>query len=155
MAYGGSQARGQIRTVVAGLHHSKSNEGSKPHLRTTPQLTAPPDPEATERGQGSNLCPHGCQSGSPPLGHDRKSPFSFVSGCTSSTWKFPGQGSNWSHICGPHRSFWQRRILNPLSKARDRTCILPRDNVMSPTPESQRELCYSQLLKFKLKFWPL
>ena len=39
-AYGGSQARGQIWAVAAGLHHSHSNMGSKPRLRPTPQLTA-------------------------------------------------------------------------------------------------------------------
>ena len=27
-AYGGSQARGQVRAVAAGLHHSNSNTGS-------------------------------------------------------------------------------------------------------------------------------
>ena len=44
MAYGGSQARGQIIAVAAGLHHSHSNARSKPHLRPTPQLTATLDP---------------------------------------------------------------------------------------------------------------
>jgi len=44
MAYGGSQARGQIGAVAAGLHHSHSNMGSKLHLLPTPQLTAMPDP---------------------------------------------------------------------------------------------------------------
>ena len=29
-----------------------------------------------------------------------------------------------SHICNLHCSPWQRWILNPLSKARDRTCVL-------------------------------
>ena len=29
-----------------------------------------------------------------------------------------------SYICNPHCSFWQHQILNPLSKARDRSCIL-------------------------------
>ena len=29
-----------------------------------------------------------------------------------------------SHICNLHHSSWQRRILNPLSRARDRTLIL-------------------------------
>ena len=43
-AHGSSQARGQIRAVAAGLHHSHSNARSKPHLRPTPQLTATPDP---------------------------------------------------------------------------------------------------------------
>ena len=30
-----------------------------PHLRPTPQLAATLDPKPTERGQGSNPCPHG------------------------------------------------------------------------------------------------
>ena len=42
-AYGGSQARGRIGAVAAGLHHSHSNAGSKPHLQPTPQLTATRD----------------------------------------------------------------------------------------------------------------
>ena len=42
-AYGGSQARGRIGVVATGLRQSHSNSGSKPHLRPTPQLTAPPD----------------------------------------------------------------------------------------------------------------
>lgn len=33
MAYGTSQARGQIRATAAGLHHSHSNARSKRHLR--------------------------------------------------------------------------------------------------------------------------
>ena len=37
-AYGGSQARGQIGAVTAGLCHSHSNTGSEPHLWPTPQL---------------------------------------------------------------------------------------------------------------------
>ena len=41
MAYGGSQARGQIRDEAA------------------PQLKTMPDPQPTERGQRSNLRPHG------------------------------------------------------------------------------------------------
>ena len=32
MAYGNSQARGQIGATAAGLHHSHSNAGSEPHL---------------------------------------------------------------------------------------------------------------------------
>ena len=40
MAYGGSQARGLIEAVAAGLHHSRSNTGSEPQLGATPQLTA-------------------------------------------------------------------------------------------------------------------
>ena len=37
-AYGNSQARGLIGATAAGLHHSHSNVGSKPHLQPTPQL---------------------------------------------------------------------------------------------------------------------
>ena len=43
-AYGGSQARGQIGAVAAGLRQSHSNARSEPHLQPTPQLTAMPDP---------------------------------------------------------------------------------------------------------------
>ena len=64
MAYGGSQARGQIGAVAAGLHQCHSNLGSKLHLLPTPQLMAMPDPKPTERGQGSNSHLHGCQTGS-------------------------------------------------------------------------------------------
>ena len=42
--YGGSQARGQIGAVAAGLYHSHSNTRSKLHQRPAPQLTATPDP---------------------------------------------------------------------------------------------------------------
>ena len=43
-AYGGSQARGLIGAVAAGLRQNRSNVGSKLCLRPTPQLTAMPDP---------------------------------------------------------------------------------------------------------------
>ena len=43
-AYGGSQARGPIGAVAAGLLHSNSNAASKRHLWPSPQLTAMPDP---------------------------------------------------------------------------------------------------------------
>ena len=58
-AYGGSQARGQIRATAAGLHHSHSNPRPERCLRPTPQLTAKPDALPTERGQGSNWQPRG------------------------------------------------------------------------------------------------
>ena len=61
-AYGGSQARDQIRAAAASLHHSHSHSGSEPHLRPTPQLMATPDPSPTERDHGLNLRPHGCSS---------------------------------------------------------------------------------------------
>ena len=44
MAYGGSQVRGQIGAVAAGLCHSHRNTGSESRLQPTPQLTAMPDP---------------------------------------------------------------------------------------------------------------
>ena len=44
VAYGGSQARGRIGAVAAGLHHSHSIAKSELHLGPTPQLTAMPDP---------------------------------------------------------------------------------------------------------------
>ena len=44
MACGGSQARGLIGAVAAGLHQSHSNAGPEPCLQPTPQLTATLDP---------------------------------------------------------------------------------------------------------------
>ena len=44
VAYGGSQARGQIRATAAGLCHSHSNITSELRLRPTPQLRQHPDP---------------------------------------------------------------------------------------------------------------
>ena len=43
-AYGVSQARGPTGAIAAGHQHSHSNEGSKPHLRPTPQLSTMLDP---------------------------------------------------------------------------------------------------------------
>ena len=53
-AYGGSQARGRIGAVATGLRQSHSNAGSEPRLQPTPQLTATPDRQPTEQGQGPN-----------------------------------------------------------------------------------------------------
>ena len=44
MPYGGSQARGLIRAVAAGLHQSHSSARAELHLQPTPQLTAMQDP---------------------------------------------------------------------------------------------------------------
>ena len=63
MAYGGSQARGQIGAAAASPPYSHSNTESKPCLQPTPQPTMP-DPYLTEQCQGSNLRPHGYWSGS-------------------------------------------------------------------------------------------
>ena len=43
-AYGGSQARGPIGAVAAGLRHRHSSSRSEQRLRPTPQLTAMPAP---------------------------------------------------------------------------------------------------------------
>ena len=43
-AHGGSQARGPIGAIAAGLCHSHSNTGSELHLRLTSELMATPDP---------------------------------------------------------------------------------------------------------------
>ena len=58
MAYGDSQARGQIGATAASLGHSHSNTGSEPNLQPIPQLTAKPDPQPSEQGQGLNPQPH-------------------------------------------------------------------------------------------------
>ena len=44
MAYGGSQARGQIGATAASLCQSHSNTGFEPYLQPTTQLMAMPDP---------------------------------------------------------------------------------------------------------------
>ena len=44
MAYGGSQARGQLGATAAHPHHNYSNTESEPYLRPTPQLMAMLDP---------------------------------------------------------------------------------------------------------------
>ena len=46
-AYGGSQARGRIGAVAAGLRHSHSHARSKLRLQPTPHLTATPNPSHT------------------------------------------------------------------------------------------------------------
>ena len=43
-AYGGSQARGGIGAIAAGLHLNLSDSESQPSLRPTPQFMATPDP---------------------------------------------------------------------------------------------------------------
>ena len=44
VAYGSSQARGQIRAAAAGLQYSHSNGGSETSLQPTLQFTATLDP---------------------------------------------------------------------------------------------------------------
>ena len=55
MVCGSSWDRGWIRAMAV----SHSNGRSELHLRTTPQLTAMPDPWPTKQGQGSNPHPQG------------------------------------------------------------------------------------------------
>ena len=67
--------------------------------------------------------------------------FVFFQGLTRRILKFPGQGSNWSYSCQPtpqpqpqphgiqaapvtYTTAHRNAVLNPLSKARDPTCIL-------------------------------
>ena len=47
-AYGSSQAKGPIRAVAAGLHHSHSHTGPELHLQPTPWLMATPGSQPTE-----------------------------------------------------------------------------------------------------------
>lgn len=56
---GSSQARGRTGAPAASRHYSHNNAGSEPHLQPTPQLVATPDPQPTERGQGSSPQPQG------------------------------------------------------------------------------------------------
>ena len=50
VAYGGSQARGQIGAVAASLQHSHSNAGSEPCLQPIPELTETLYPQPTDWG---------------------------------------------------------------------------------------------------------
>ena len=47
-AYGSSRARGGVGATAAGLHHSHSNAGFRPHLQPTLQFVAMQDPQPTE-----------------------------------------------------------------------------------------------------------
>ena len=73
LAYGSSQARGRIRALAAGLPRSHSNAGSEPHPQPTLQLTATPDSQTTEQGQGLNPHLHRYYSDSFPLRHNGNS----------------------------------------------------------------------------------
>ena len=70
MAYGGSQARGQIGAVTVGPCHGHSNTGSEPHPRNTPQLLNPLS-EARDRKcvlmDASQICFCWATSGMPTL----------------------------------------------------------------------------------------
>ena len=76
VAYGSSQARGQIRAAAASLHHNQGNARSEPHLRPPPQLLATLDPLTHWMRPGTE--PHGYWSASSPLSHNRNSLTSFL-----------------------------------------------------------------------------
>ena len=54
-AYGVSQARGGIGAIATGPHHSHSNVRSKPHLQSTPQLMAAPDPNSVSEARAQTF----------------------------------------------------------------------------------------------------
>ena len=60
------------------------------------------------------LWPHLCHMEVPRLGAESERQ---LPACTTAT------AMNPSHLCNLCHSLWQRQILNPLSKARDQTCI--------------------------------
>ena len=49
---------------------------------------------------------------------------------------------NQSQICDLHHNLWQYQILNPLSKAKDQTCILTNIMLHSYTDEPQWALLF-------------
>ena len=71
MAYGSSQARGQIGAAAAGLCHSHSSAG-EPCLQSTPQLTAMPDPSPSEARDQTHILIDTSRVLN-PLSHDRNS----------------------------------------------------------------------------------
>ena len=100
VAYGGSQARDGIGAADAGLHHSHNHARSEPCLQSTPQLTAMPDSQPTERGQGTNLHPRGYESHSSPLSHEGKSGRKELESSGQGLSAFepegtPGKGAGW------------------------------------------------------------
>ena len=116
MAYGGFQARCPVRAVATRLCHNHSNEGSEPHPQPTPQLTATPDPQRTERGQGSNLQTHSSQSDSFPLCHDGNSETNFIYNFQSKL----------------QQDFWLTFLTSDYPVILMRTCTAP--NFHSSTP---------------------
>ena len=78
---GNSQARGRIRAAAAGLCHSHSHTGSKPHLWPTPQLVPTPDPEFTKWGLGSNPHPKDTSRAPNLLNHSGNSESLFTPTC--------------------------------------------------------------------------
>ena len=121
-AHGGSQSRGRIWAVAAGLCQSYSNTRSKPWIQPTPQFTTTPDPEPTEWGRGSNPHPHGSWWGLLPLCHGSNSLTLFL--ISSLLWTSRAlHGKNWPvchplppslPACCPKRSLHVLSHLHPL-----------------------------------------
>ena len=112
LANGSSQARGRIGVVPAGLHQNHSNNRSSLSLRPTPQLTATPDPQPTEHGQGSNLCPHRYQSDSFPLSHNGNSYIFFFIQWLAFIFTFPLLKNIYLFIYFSFHCFFFCRIFN-------------------------------------------
>ena len=60
MAYGDCQARGLIWSYSYGSTPQPQQRGIQAVSATFSTAQATPDTQPTERGQGSNLSPHGC-----------------------------------------------------------------------------------------------
>ena len=80
----------------------------------------------------------------------------------ASKWKFQASGRNgaaatslptaivtWdsSCVCDPHHRSWQHRILNPLGKARDQTCILMDTSWVGNPLSCNRNSCQAGFIK--------
>ena len=101
VAYGGSQARGQIGAVATVLHHSHSNTRSKPLLRPIPHSWYCWILSPLGKAQGLNLCPHRIQAGSFPLSHYGNSSSYFSRRDTSSY-------TDLSPAPGPSQGIWTK-----------------------------------------------
>ena len=140
VAHGSSQARGLIRAAAASLHHSHSNAGSKLRLRPTPQLTATHSAWLGLKPASSWLS--GSLTAEPQRERPTHSFFLFLFFCfrTESAAYGSSQArgrigaaaaglcnshsnASMSHVCNLYHSSWQRRTLNPPSRARDWTCF--------------------------------
>ena len=49
----------ELQLLAYATAHSSNNMGSEPHLWPAPQLTAVPDPQQIDQGQGLSPHPHG------------------------------------------------------------------------------------------------
>ena len=58
-----------------------------------------------------------------------------------------------SHVCDLGHSLWQRWILNPLSEARDRTCILMDTSQVFNLPSHNGNVISHMIIFWKEKVW--